>query len=93
MNGNSQFATLLHEQGLTRGPVFVAGLMKGHEAARMVEFFKSHEVTSNDVLPDGHDHEKLGTYFTHFDIGARYGITFEDFVGRVQRGTWQAWLA
>jgi hypothetical protein len=37
--------------------------------------------------------DRLGTYFLHFNIGARYGITFDDFVGRVQRGVWVAWLA
>jgi hypothetical protein len=37
--------------------------------------------------------DRLGTYFIHFDIGARYGITFDDFVGRVQRRVWVAWLA
>lgn len=37
--------------------------------------------------------DKLGTYFEHFDILSRYGITFEDFVGRVRRGVWCAWLA
>ncbi len=37
--------------------------------------------------------DRLGTYFEHFDVGARYGITFADFVERVQRGAWLAWLA
>lgn len=37
--------------------------------------------------------DKLGTYYQHFDISTRYGITFEDFVGRVQRGAWVAWQA
>lgn len=37
--------------------------------------------------------EKLATYFNHFDISNRYGITFEEFTERVQRGTWVAYLA
>ncbi|WP_269800204.1 hypothetical protein [Paenibacillus phocaensis] len=37
--------------------------------------------------------EKLGVYFEYFKIHVRYGITFEDFVGRVQRGVWVPWLA
>lgn len=37
--------------------------------------------------------EHLGVYFEHFNILGRYGITFEDFVGRVRRGVWEAWLA
>lgn len=95
MSKNGQFAALLQERGLSRGPVFVAGIMKGHEAASMVDYFKKTwaEQAESRTLPSGHDYEKLGTYFTHFNIGARYGITFEDFVGRVQRGAWEAWLA
>jgi hypothetical protein len=37
--------------------------------------------------------EKLRTYFDHFDIEARYGIGFPEFVRRVEAGTWEAYLA
>jgi len=37
--------------------------------------------------------EKLGNYFVHFRIRERYGITFEEFVRRVEAGTWVAYLA
>jgi hypothetical protein len=32
--------------------------------------------------------EKLGLYFTHFDIRERYNITFEQFVSMVENGRW-----
>lgn len=37
--------------------------------------------------------DRLGRYFCYFDILNRYGITFEQFVRKVQNGTWEAWLA
>jgi len=37
--------------------------------------------------------EKLGDYFVHFRIRERYGITFEEFVRRVEAGTWLAYQA
>lgn len=37
--------------------------------------------------------DKLGKYFIHFEIGRRYGITFEIFVEKVRRGVWIAYLA
>lgn len=42
----------------------------------------------DDILLD-----KLGDYFVHFRIRERYGITFEEFVRRVEAGTWVAYLA
>ena len=33
--------------------------------------------------------EKLDVYFVHQDIYTRYGVTFEQFVERCQRGTWE----
>ena len=35
--------------------------------------------------------DKLGTYFVHFDINKRFGITFERFVEMVEQGTWPMW--
>jgi hypothetical protein len=37
--------------------------------------------------------DRLGTYFVHFRIAERYGITFEQFVWKVLNGTWEAYLA
>lgn len=34
--------------------------------------------------------DKLATYFIHFRIRERYGITFEEFVRRVEAGVWEA---
>ena len=33
--------------------------------------------------------ERLGVYFVHQKIYMRYGVTFEQFVERCQRGTWE----
>lgn len=33
--------------------------------------------------------EKLGTYFVYFDLYHTLGITFEQFVEKVKKGTWQ----
>jgi hypothetical protein len=55
--------------------------------------------TVNQVLIDQAVEEldrregKLRTYFDHFDIEARYGIGFPEFVRRVEAGTWEAYLA
>jgi hypothetical protein len=38
---NLQFAELLAEAGLSSGPVYATGILKGHEAARMVADAKS----------------------------------------------------
>jgi hypothetical protein len=32
--------------------------------------------------------EKLGTYFCHWNVSERYGISFERFVEMVLIGTW-----
>lgn len=37
--------------------------------------------------------EKLGVYYTYFQIGTRYKITFERFVQLVQNGTWAQCVA
>ncbi|MEI7027130.1 hypothetical protein [Paenibacillus sp. y28] len=37
--------------------------------------------------------DKLGDYFVYHSVNARYGLTFEEFVARVQLGTWEAYLA
>ncbi|WP_155702748.1 hypothetical protein [Paenibacillus psychroresistens] len=37
--------------------------------------------------------DKLESYFNHFDIGNRYGISFKEFVRKVDAGTWVAYLA
>lgn len=37
--------------------------------------------------------EKLERYYKHFDIERRYGLSFKEFVRRVDMGTWDAWLA
>ena len=37
--------------------------------------------------------ERLGTYFVHFELRKRLGITFEQFVEWVERGIWNAELA
>lgn len=33
--------------------------------------------------------DRLGVYFIHMKINERYGVTFEKFVERCQRGTWE----
>ena len=33
--------------------------------------------------------ERLGIYFVYHEVHTRYGITFELFVERNQRGTWE----
>lgn len=33
--------------------------------------------------------EKLGTYFVYFDLYNTLGITFEQFVEKVKKGTWK----
>lgn len=38
----------------------------------------------NDELLD-----RLGVYFVYHEVHERYGITFEQFVERNQRGTWE----
>ena len=37
--------------------------------------------------------ERLGTYFVHFELRSRFGITFEQFVEWAHRGIWNAELA
>jgi hypothetical protein len=37
--------------------------------------------------------ERLGTYFVHFELRTRLGITFERFVEWAERGIWNAELA
>lgn len=37
--------------------------------------------------------ESLGTYFVHFDVATRYGISFEQFLRKVLNGTWTAYLS
>lgn len=37
--------------------------------------------------------EQLGEYFVRLHIGPRYRITFEEFVRRVEIGSWDAYLA
>lgn len=38
-----QFAEMLQEHGLSSGPVYATGLLKGHEAARMIADTKAQE--------------------------------------------------
>lgn len=33
--------------------------------------------------------DRLGRYFVHQEIYARFGVPFEQFVERCQRGTWE----
>ena len=33
--------------------------------------------------------DKLGVYFVHFNIGDRFGLTFEEFVNKVDNGGWE----
>ncbi|MBO2943613.1 hypothetical protein JJQ72_06425 [Paenibacillus sp. F411] len=93
-------ASALKAQGLTRGPVYATGIMKGYEAARMIADFKAQEtiksMTDRVLQENGCELdrvEKLGVYFEHHNVGSRYGITFQDFVDRVDRGTWDPYLA
>lgn len=37
--------------------------------------------------------EKLGKYFTHFNIKERHNISFEQFVQLVQKGLWEQHVA
>jgi hypothetical protein len=37
--------------------------------------------------------DKLGTYFCHFEIHSRFGITFERFVWLVERNLWSNYVA
>lgn len=37
--------------------------------------------------------DKLGTYFTYFEIGNRYDITFEEFVTLVEENRWKEVVA
>ena len=37
--------------------------------------------------------DKLGTYYVHFSINARYGITFERFVKLVTLNRWTDYVA
>lgn len=32
--------------------------------------------------------DKLGVYYIYFNIGVRYGLIFEEFVKKVDDGTW-----
>ncbi|HZG83867.1 hypothetical protein [Paenibacillus sp.] len=37
--------------------------------------------------------DRLGEYFVYHRVRERYGLTFEQFVEKYRRGTWEAWLA
>jgi hypothetical protein len=37
--------------------------------------------------------DKLYTYFNYFDVADRYEISFDEFVKRVDEGSWVAYLA
>ena len=37
--------------------------------------------------------EKLGKYFIHFNIQARFGISFHQFIIMVERGDWKELVA
>jgi hypothetical protein len=37
--------------------------------------------------------EKLQTYYDYFNVEQRYGLTFKQFVRKVEEGTWQPYLA
>ncbi|MFC3788312.1 hypothetical protein ACFOQM_05860 [Paenibacillus sp. GCM10012307] len=37
--------------------------------------------------------DKLGEYFVYHSILDRYGVTFEQFLGKVRAGIWEAYLA
>lgn len=43
-----EFATLLAARGLTSGPVYVSGLHKGRDLARMIADFKAQETIFDD---------------------------------------------
>ncbi len=43
-----EFHTLLQDAGLTSGPVYATGLLKGYEAARMIADFKAQETIHAD---------------------------------------------
>ncbi|MGG1638262.1 hypothetical protein [Paenibacillus sp. NRS-1760] len=67
-----KFAQMLKNRGLTAGSVFVTGLMKGHEAARMVADCKAQETirAMNDrIIADAeaggvsHLVERLATFY------------------------------
>jgi hypothetical protein len=45
------------------------------------------------VDPDIDRLDKLERYFNHFEVESRYGISFKEFVRRVEAGTWVAYLA
>ena len=52
------------------------------ESVERIESSANHRVP-DDLL------ERLGTYFTYFDIQQRYGITFERFVHLNMIGAWE----
>jgi hypothetical protein len=37
--------------------------------------------------------DKLFTYYDHFEVEQRYGISFKEFTRKVDAGTWEAYLA
>lgn len=37
--------------------------------------------------------EKLKIYFDHFNIENRYKLSFDQFLRKVENGTWEAYLA
>jgi len=37
--------------------------------------------------------DKLRTYYLHFNVFVRYGLTFKQFVAKVDNGTWVAYKA
>ncbi|WEK53296.1 MAG: hypothetical protein P0Y55_11930 [Candidatus Cohnella colombiensis] len=68
----SQFAEMLKAQGLTSGPVFATGIMKGHEAARAVADAKAQEtirlmtdavITASDKGTVALMVDRLATYY------------------------------
>lgn len=51
------------------------------------------EKQSTTVEPEIERLEKLEKYYKYFDVESRYGLSFKEFVRRVDTGTWDAWLA
>ncbi|OBZ08025.1 hypothetical protein [Bacillus sp. FJAT-26390] len=71
--GNLNFKPMLQAIGLTSGPVYATGLLKGHEAARMVADCKAqetiraaHAIVISEAEPVGsvaHVVDRLATFY------------------------------
>ncbi|URN94530.1 MAG: hypothetical protein NAG76_22380 [Candidatus Pristimantibacillus lignocellulolyticus] len=94
------FAQLLHEKGLTSGPVYATGILKGHEAARMVADFFAQETihAEHDRILTQYGGEAmrisderlevLGNYFDQTNVRETIGMSFEQFLNLHERGRW-----